>query len=65
MPRTAPDDAREIYFEFTSVGGVLKVAAIDGQTGIEVAVIGPACASQGDLERLALQKLNARLARKT
>ena len=35
--------------------------AIDAATGFEVSVIGPASASQADLERLALQKLNARL----
>jgi hypothetical protein len=54
---------REVYFEFTPVGAVVKVAAIDSMTGIEVAVMGPASASQADLERLALQKLKARLAR--
>jgi len=54
---------REVYFEFTPVGGVVKVAAIDSETGIEVTVMGPASAAQADLERLALQKLKARLAR--
>jgi Domain of unknown function (DUF6898) len=39
----------------------VKVSAIDAATGFEVSVIGPASASQADLERLALQKLNARL----
>ena len=57
------DTPREVYFEFTSVGAVMKVAAIDSVTGIEVIVMGPASASQADLERLALQKLKARLAR--
>lgn len=56
---------REVYFEFTPVGGVVKVAAIDSETGIEVTVMGPSTASQADLERLALQKLRARLARET
>jgi hypothetical protein len=57
------DDQREVYFEFTSVGSVVRVAAIDAATGIEVTVMGPAAASQADLERLALQKLKGRLAR--
>jgi hypothetical protein len=57
------DEPREVYFEFTPVGAVMKVAAIDSVTGIEVTVMGPASASQADLERLALQKLKARLAR--
>jgi hypothetical protein len=54
---------REVYFEFTAIGSVVKVAAIDAQTGLEVAVMGPANAARADLERLALQKLKARLAK--
>ena len=50
-----------VYFEFTAVGTSVKVAAIDAATGIEVSVVGPARASQADLQRLALQKLKARL----
>jgi hypothetical protein len=56
---------REVLFEFTAVGGVVKVAAIDAATAIEVSVMGPAGASKADLERLALQKLEARLRRET
>ena len=37
--------------------------AIDAATGTEVSVMGPASAAQADLERLALAKLKARLAR--
>ena len=54
---------REVYFEFTAVGSAVKVAAIDAETGLEVAVMGPASAARADLERLALQKLKARLAK--
>ncbi len=57
----ASDGGREVYFEFTAIGRSVKVSAIDAATGFEVSVIGPASASQADLERLALQKLNARL----
>ena len=57
----AGDGGREVYFEFTAIGRTVKVSAIDAATGLEVSVIGPASASQADLERLALQKLNARL----
>ena len=57
------DETREVYFEHTVVGSVVRVAAIDGATAIEVQVMGPAGASQADLEQLALQKLKARLAR--
>jgi hypothetical protein len=57
------NDAGRVYFEFTPVGAVVKVAAIHAATGIEVVIMGPASAKQADLERLALQKLKARLAR--
>jgi hypothetical protein len=42
---------------------VVKVTAIDSQTGTEVSAMGPASSSQADLQRLALQKLKARLKR--
>jgi hypothetical protein len=57
------EGGREVYFEFTAVGAVVKVAAIDAQTGLEVSVMGPAGAPRGELQRLALQKLRARLAK--
>jgi uncharacterized protein DUF6898 len=57
------DQPGEVYFEFTRVGASVKVVAIDGATGIEVAVVGPAAAAPSDLERLALAKLKARLAK--
>jgi hypothetical protein len=63
MPDDRSDTPREVYFEFTPVGAVVKVAAIDSVTGIEVVVMGPATASQIDLERLALAKLKTRFAR--
>jgi hypothetical protein len=57
-----PDD-REVYFEFIAIGNSVKVTAIDGVTGIEVSIVGPVSASKADLERGALQKLKARIAR--
>ena len=54
---------REVLFEFTAIGSVVKVAAIDADTGIEVSVMGPASAAQSDLQKLALAKLKTRLAR--
>jgi hypothetical protein len=60
----APDQAEDlVYFEFTFVGSAVRVAAIDGVTGRETIVMGPANASTADLQRLALAKLNANLAR--
>jgi hypothetical protein len=52
---------REILFEFTAVGAVMKVAAIDAETGIEVTVMGPVHATRADLQKLALAKLRRRL----
>jgi enamine deaminase RidA (YjgF/YER057c/UK114 family) len=57
------DADREVYFEFTAIGAAVKVVAIDGQTGLEVTVMGPAGAPRADLQRLAMQKLKARLAK--
>lgn len=55
-------EEREVYFEHTTIGGSVKVSAIDAATGIEVSVIGPASAAPAQLQRLALQKLENRLA---
>ena len=56
-----PSQQREIYFEFVAIGRHVKVCAIDSASGTEVSVMGPATASRADLQRLALQKLQARL----
>jgi hypothetical protein len=56
-----PGPPSEIYFEFRAIGRSVKVSAVDAATGIEVSVMGPATASQTDLQRLALQKLQAKL----
>ncbi len=58
-----PDDPQhnEIYFEFTTIGRNVKLSAIHAASGTEVSIMGPASASQADLQRLALQKLMAKL----
>ncbi|GLK55849.1 hypothetical protein JOD31_000765 [Methylopila capsulata] len=53
----------EVLFEFITRGGFVRCAAIDGATGIEVVVVGPTNASQEHLKRIALRKLQLRLAR--
>ena len=63
MTSQGGEGEREVYFEFTAVGASVKVVAIDAATGIEVTVVGPASAARFDMQRLALAKLNARLAR--
>jgi hypothetical protein len=54
-------ESREVLFEFTAIGAVMKVAAIDAATGIEVTVMGPVHATRADLQKLALAKLRKRL----
>lgn len=51
----------EVFFEFTVIGAQVRVAAIDGRTGVEVVVLGPASVARADLERLALRKLQRRM----
>ena len=58
-------EPREVFFEFIAIGSTVKVVAIDTVTGTEVSVMGPVSAAQADLERLAVGKLKARLARET
>ncbi|MCF6302057.1 MAG: serine hydroxymethyltransferase [Devosiaceae bacterium] len=54
---------RETFFEFTSMGAQIRVAAIDAETGIEVVIIAPATASQLHMQRIAKAKLDRRLAK--
>ena len=53
---------RRVYFEHAVIGRTMKVTAIDEATGTEVSVVGPANAAQTDLQKLALRKLERRLA---
>lgn len=53
--------ARETFFEFRTIGGFVKVTAIDAVTGIEVSIVGPAAASETLLRANARRKLEAAL----
>jgi hypothetical protein len=55
----------DILFEFVQVGQTMRVAAIDEATGTEVVVITPLNAARGHMERLALAKLQRKLAGET
>jgi hypothetical protein len=48
---------QEILFEFVVQGSTVKVTAIDGETGQEVSILGPAGGSRIALQAAALQKL--------
>jgi hypothetical protein len=56
-----PSGPGEVFFEFTQLGGQMRVAAIDGKTGIEVIVIAPVTATQIQMQNIALAKLRRRL----
>lgn len=57
----APDGG-EIYLEYTTVGAQMRAVAIDAASGIEVTVFGPAKVLRDELGRLAVRKLQRRLA---
>jgi len=61
MPKRNLSNSDEVYFEFIAIGHSVKVIAIHAASGTEVSVVGPASAARSDLERLAIQKLAARL----
>ena len=50
--------AREVLFEHTRLGAIMRVTAIDAATGTEAVIQGPASASTHELRRVALAKLN-------
>lgn len=52
------DPEAEILIETTRVGGAVEVRAVDAGDGLEVSFVAPASASQGDIEQLAVAKLN-------
>lgn len=53
------------YIEFVTLGGQVKVTAIDPETACEVSIVAPTTASQSDMSRLAVQKLKLRIARES
>jgi len=55
--RTKGPPRREIYVEFVVQGAYVKATAIDGLTGLEASVVGPANASREALSAAALRKL--------
>ena len=56
-----PAGPSEVYFEFTQLGGQMRVAAIDATTGTEVIIIAPVTATQVQMQNLAVAKLRRRL----
>ena len=56
-----PGRQDEILFEFTQIGGQMRVAAIDGRTGVEVIIVAPLTASRIQMQNVARAKLRRRL----
>jgi hypothetical protein len=54
----------EILFEFSRLGNVMRVTAIDADTNTEIVIAGPATAPKAMLQNTALQKLRYVLAKK-
>jgi hypothetical protein len=52
----------EVLFEFTQLGGQVRVAAIDAATSTEVVIIAPLTATRIQMQSIALAKLRRRLA---
>lgn len=54
MPLPSGND---VLFEFTRIGPIVKVTAVDARTGTEVTIQGPAAYGAASLQRTALAKL--------
>lgn len=57
-------DERDYLLEFLPIGNAVKVSAIDPVSGTEVSIVGPATASEEQLSRVAVRKLEYVLAGK-
>jgi hypothetical protein len=55
---------REYLIEFIPIGHAIKVCAVDPETRVEVSIVGPATASEADLKRTAVRKLEYVLTKK-
>jgi hypothetical protein len=58
-------EEREVIYEFVRVGGAVKVTAVDSATGTEATIIGDPAAGEAALKRLARQKLDYVLKRRS
>jgi len=53
-----PAQPQEVLFEFTQIGGTMRVTAVDVATGTEVVIQGPASSTAVELRNVARSKLN-------
>lgn len=59
----AAEDGREILFEVTYVGNLVRVTAVDAETGIEATIVGMPTMTQYSLRLNAVRKLARVMAR--
>jgi hypothetical protein len=55
------DGSGQVFFEFTQLGGQMRVAAIDAATTTEVVIIAPLTATRLQMQQIALAKLRRKL----
>lgn len=65
MARSRGAPLRCVFFEFIRNGNAVKVSAIDSVSGIEAAIVGDPRAGEATLKRLALQKLEYVMAKRS
>ena len=61
----AREKPSEVLYEFIPMGAYVKVCAVDAKSGTEVTVVGDARATQAELQRTALRKLEFVMAKKS
>jgi len=64
-PPQGSGGGEEIFIEFVAVGNVVKVTAIDGRSGEEATIVGPAGAPREALVDAARRKLEYVLKKKS
>lgn len=57
--------AREVLLEYVAINGSVRACAIDVATGTEICIVGPATASEAELRRNALARLDYVLRQKS
>jgi hypothetical protein len=60
-----PEYGREVLFEVVFVGNLVKVTAVDAQTGVEATIVGLPTMTQYSLRMNAVRKLSRVMARVT
>ena len=64
MPRSR-DNEHGVIFEFISIGGYVKVSAVDTRSGTEVSIVGDPRRGEAALRRVALRKLESQIQKQT